>query len=54
MVLISGQLAESFTKKLGTYRLQCWNQGCYTIIQREKEVRAKGYTGSQRAIYRYT
>jgi len=36
-----------------TYLLQRWNQGCHNVVQLEKDVRAKGYTGSQRAIYRY-
>ena len=36
-----------------TYLLQCWNQGCHNVVQLEKDMRAKGYTGSQRAIYRY-
>lgn len=36
-----------------TYLLQRWNQGCHNGSQLEAELRAKGYKGSQRAIYRY-
>jgi len=36
-----------------TYLLQRWNQGCHNGFQLEKDVRARGYTGSQRGIYRY-
>ncbi len=35
------------------YLLQRWSQGCHNAVQLEKDVRARGYTGSQRAIYRY-
>ncbi|HEX4208236.1 MAG TPA: ISL3 family transposase, partial [Ktedonobacteraceae bacterium] len=35
-----------------TYLLQRWNQGCHNGSQLEAELRAKGYKGSQRAIYR--
>lgn len=34
------------------YVLSRWNQGCHNGIQLEKELRAKGYRGSQRGIYR--
>lgn len=36
-----------------TYLLQRWNQGCHNGSQLEAELRAKGYNGSQRAVYRY-
>lgn len=36
-----------------TYLLQHWNQGCHKGSQLEAELRAKGYKGSQRALYRY-
>ena len=36
-----------------TYLLQRWNQGCHNGSQLEAELRAKGYKGSQRAVYRY-
>jgi transposase len=36
-----------------TYLLQRWNQGCHNGSQLEAELRAKGYKGSGRAIYRY-
>lgn len=35
------------------YLLQRWNQGCHNGSQLEAELRAKGYKGSQRALYRY-
>ncbi len=35
------------------YLLQRWNQGCHNGSQLEAELRAKGYKGSQRAVYRY-
>jgi transposase len=36
-----------------TYLLQRWNQGCHNGSQLEAELRAKGYNGSQRAVYRF-
>jgi len=36
-----------------TYLLSRWHQGCHNGTQLESELRAKGYKGSQRAIYRY-
>jgi transposase len=36
-----------------TYLLQRWNQGCHNGSQLEAELRAKGYNGSGRAVYRY-
>jgi len=36
-----------------TYLLSRWHQGCHNGAQLESELRAKGYKGSQRAIYRY-
>jgi len=36
-----------------TYLLSRWQQGCHHGAQLESELRAKGYEGSQRAIYRY-
>ncbi len=36
-----------------TYLLSRWHQGCRTGSQLERELRAKGYKGSQRAMYRY-
>ena len=36
-----------------TYLLSRWQQGCHQGAQLESELRAKGYTGSGRAIYRY-
>jgi transposase len=36
-----------------TYLLLRWNQGCHNGSQLERELRAKGYKGSGRAIYRY-
>jgi transposase len=35
------------------YLLTRWQEGCHKGSQLEKEVRARGYTGSQRGIYRY-
>jgi transposase len=35
-----------------TYLLERWRQGCRSGAQLETEVRAKGYKGSQKAIYR--
>ncbi len=35
------------------YLLSRWHQGCRKGSQLERELRAKGYKGSQRAIYRY-
>lgn len=35
------------------YVLSRWNQGCHNGSQLEAELRAKGYNGSQRALYRY-
>jgi transposase len=35
------------------YLLQRWNQGCHSVTQLEAELRAKGYKGSQRVLYRY-
>src|SRR5712692_3177985 len=35
-----------------TYLLECWHQGCRSGAQLERELRAKGYKGSQKAIYR--
>jgi transposase len=35
-----------------TYLLERWQQGCRTGAQLERELRAKGYKGSQKAIYR--
>ncbi len=34
------------------YLLDRWHQGCHNGSQLERELRAKGYKGSQRAIYR--
>ena len=36
-----------------TYLLSRWHQGCRKGSQLERELRAKGYKGSQRAMYRY-
>jgi transposase len=36
-----------------TYLLKRWHQGCHTGAQLERELRAKGYKGSQHGIYRY-
>lgn len=36
-----------------TYLLKRWHQGCRKGAQLEREVRAKGYKGSGRALYRY-
>lgn len=35
------------------YLNERWQQGCHKGSQLEKEVRARGYIGSQRGIYRY-
>jgi transposase len=35
------------------YLLSRWQQGCRTGSQLERELRAQGYNGSQRAMYRY-
>ena len=35
-----------------TYLLERWQQGCRSGAQLERELRAKGYKGSQKAIYR--
>ncbi len=35
------------------YLLERWSQGCHNGLQLEKELRAKGYKGSQRGVYRY-
>jgi transposase len=35
------------------YLVLRWEAGCHNGAQLEKEVRARGYTGSQRGIYRY-
>ncbi len=36
-----------------SYLLQRWQQGCHQGAQLERELRAKGYTGSQHGVYRY-
>ncbi len=36
-----------------TYLLSRWHQGCHNGSQLERELRAQGYKGSPRAIYRY-
>jgi transposase len=36
-----------------TYLLKRWRQGCHKGAQLERELRAKGYKGSQHGIYRY-
>jgi transposase len=36
-----------------TYLLKRWHQGCHKGAQLERELRAKGYKGSQHGIYRY-
>ena len=36
-----------------TYLLKRWHQGCRKGAQLEREVRARGYKGSGRALYRY-
>ena len=36
-----------------TYLLTRWQQGCRTGSQLERELRAQGYKGSPRALYRY-
>ena len=36
-----------------TYLLSRWHQGCHNGSQLERELRAKGYKGSERAVYRY-
>src|SRR6266480_7586937 len=36
-----------------TYLLKRWHQGCHKGAQLERELRAKGYKGSGRALYRY-
>ncbi len=35
------------------YLLKRWRQGCHSGAQLERELRAKGYKGSQHGIYRY-
>lgn len=35
------------------YLLERWNQGIHNGLQLERELRAQGYTGSQRGMYRY-
>ncbi len=35
-----------------TYLLERWHQGCRTGAQLERELRARGYKGSQKALYR--
>src|SRR5947209_3606421 len=35
-----------------TYLLSRWHEGCHNGAQLERELRAKGYKGSQKAIYR--
>lgn len=36
-----------------TYLLKRWHQGCHKGAQLERDLRAKGYKGSGRALYRY-
>jgi hypothetical protein len=36
-----------------SYLLKRWHQGCHKGAQLERELRAKGYKGSQHGIYRY-
>jgi len=36
-----------------TYLLSRWHQGCHNGSHLERELRAKGYKGSARAVYRY-
>src|SRR5258708_1616072 len=36
-----------------TYLLKRWHQGCHQGAQLERELRAKGYKGSQHGVYRY-
>ena len=36
-----------------TYLLSRWQQGCHNGSHLERELRAKGYKGSARAVYRY-
>ncbi len=36
-----------------SYLWKRWQQGCHSGAQLERELRAKGYTGSPRGIYRY-
>jgi transposase len=36
-----------------SYLWKRWHQGCHTGAQLERELRAKGYKGSQHGIYRY-
>src|SRR6266571_3661140 len=36
-----------------TFLLKRWHQGCHKGAQLERELRAKGYKGSGRALYRY-
>ena len=36
-----------------TYLLKRWYQGCHSGAQLERELRAKGYKGSQHGVYRY-
>lgn len=36
-----------------TYLLKRWHQGCHKGAQLERELRTKGYKGSQHGIYRY-
>src|SRR5258708_28112944 len=36
-----------------TYLLKRWHQGCHKGAQLERELRAKGYKGSQHGVYRY-
>jgi transposase len=36
-----------------TYLAQRWQQGCHNGLQQERELRAKGYKGSRRGVYRY-
>lgn len=35
------------------YLRERWNQGCHNGLQLESELRAQGYKGSQRGVYRY-
>jgi transposase len=35
------------------YLAERWNQGCHNRLQLLRELRAKGYRGSQRGVYRY-
>lgn len=36
-----------------SYLLKRWHQGCHSGAQLERELRAKGYTGSPHGVYRY-